>query len=166
MRPCEFILRKDPRAQNVNPLTLFRSVLILYLVCFGCYILFTRQPDYFDGEKSPAVIHWLKDSASGLRIPQAVYSDGKKEHRIDARYFLRELSEGERVEVIYESALPEKAAVYRFWGYWMTWGELLATILIYIILFQVAVNVTKNPSAESLIEQLEVKDEKKRKYID
>ena len=145
---------------------MFRSILILYIVCFGCYILFTRQPDYFDGEKSPGIIHLMKDSTSGLIIPKAVYHDGKKEHAIDARYFLREFSEGQKVEVIYESGSPEKGAVYMFWGYWMTWGELLATVLIYIALFQIAVNVTKNPSAESLIEQLEFKEEKKRKYIE
>lgn len=145
---------------------MFKSIFILYLVCFGCYIVFTRQPDYFDGEKAPAIIHWMKDSASGLRIPKAVFNDGHKEHAIDARYFLREFSEGDRVEVIYEASLPEKAAVYRFWGYWMTWGELIATIVIYILLFQVALSVTKNPTAESLVEQLDFKEEKKRRYID
>jgi hypothetical protein len=145
---------------------LFRSILILYLFCFAAYIVFSRQPDYFDGDKSPAIIHMMKDSATALMIPKAVFSDGRTEHAIDARYFLREYSEGDRVQVIYESAQPDKAAVYTFWGYWITWGELLATFLIYIALFQIAVSVTKNPTAESLIEQLEFKEEKKRKYIE
>ncbi len=145
---------------------MFKSIFILYVVCFGCYLVFTRQPDYFDGEKTPAVIHWLKDSISGMKIPQAVYNDGKKQYSIDARYFLHNFSEGEPVTVIYESGTPEKAAVYRFWGYWITWGELIATVLIYIALFQVAVSVTKNPTAEALIEQMEFKPEKKRKYMD
>ncbi len=143
---------------------MFKSISILYLVCFGCYIIFTRDPDYFDGEKSPAVIQWMTDSATGRAIPKAVFSDGRKEHAIDARYFLREFRGGEKVEVIYESDRPDKAAVYMFWGYWLTWGELMATVFIYIALFQVAVAVTKNPTAESLIEQLDFKEEKKRKY--
>jgi len=143
---------------------LYRSITILYLVCFGCYILFTRQPDYFDGEKSPAVIKWLPDSISHKNIPQAVYSDGLKQHAIDARYFLRNWKEGDKLEVIYESGSPDKAAVYAFLGYWITWGELLATILIYLALFQIAISVTKNPTPEALVEQLEYKEVKKRKY--
>jgi hypothetical protein len=145
---------------------LFKAVTILYLVCFGCYIAFTREPDYFDGEKSPAVIRWLPDSLTGRTIPKAVFNDGKKEHAIDARYFLRELVNGEKVEVIYESDRPDKAAVYMFWGYWISLGELMATVLIYLALFQIAISVTRNPTAESLVEQLEFKEEKKRKYDD
>ena len=143
---------------------LFKSILTLYLICFGCFIVFTRQPDFFDGEKSPATIHWLKDSISHRSIPKAVFSDGRKQHAIDARYFLRSLKEGEQVEVIYESDRPDLAAVYTFWGYWLGWGELIATFIIYFVLFQIAVAVTKNPTAEALIEQLEYKEEPKRKY--
>jgi hypothetical protein len=83
---------------------------------------------------------------------------------VDARYFLRDLKNGDRVEVIYETDKPEKAVVYMFWGYWISWGELIATVLIYLALFQVAIAVTKNPTPESLIEQLEFKPEKKTKY--
>jgi len=143
---------------------LFKTVSILYIICFGSYVLFCRQPDFFDGEKSPAVIHWQTDSSSGTKIPQALYSDGKKQYAIDARYFLRDLKEGEKWEVIYESATPEKAAVYAFWGYWITWGELIISVVFYLALFQIAVSVTKNPTAESLVEQLGYVEEKKRKY--
>jgi hypothetical protein len=58
------------------------------------------------------------------------------------------------------------AKVYNFWGYWITWGELLTSIGLFIALFQVAVAVTKNPTAESLKEQLEYKEEKKKRYDD
>jgi hypothetical protein len=143
---------------------LFKAVTILYLVCFGAYIVFTRQPDYFDGEKSPATIHWVADQAGGLKIPKAVFQEGGRQYAIDARYFLREWKEGDRAVVIFEMDRPEKAAVYLFWGYWLSWGELMATVLIYIALFQIAVSVTRNPTAASLIEQLDFKEEKKRKY--
>lgn len=145
---------------------MFKAVTILYLVCFGTYILLTRQPDYFDGEKSPATIHWMADKASGMKIPTAVFEEGGKQYAIDARYFLREWKEGDQAVVIYEVDRPEKAAVYLFWGYWLSWGELIATVFIYIALFQIAVSVTRNPTAESLIEQLDFKEEKKRKYDD
>lgn len=143
---------------------MYRSVTILYLVCFACYLFFTRQPDYLDGEKAPAVIHWMPDSASGRNIPKAVFNDGHKVYVVDARYFLQQMEEGDKVEVIYETDHPEKAVVYRFWGYWLTWGELIATIFIYIGLFQIAVTVTRNPTAEALMEQLDYVPEKKKRY--
>lgn len=143
---------------------MYKSITILYLVCFGCYIFFTRQPDYLDGEKSPALIQWLPDSTAGIKIPKAVFHEAGKEYAVDARYFLREWKPGERTEVIYETEHPEKGAVYAFWGYWMSWGELLATILIYLALFQIALSLTKNPTPEALLEQLEFKPEKKKKY--
>lgn len=144
---------------------MYKSITLLYLICFGSYLFLTRQPDYLDGEKSPAVIHWLPDSVTHQNIPQAVYSDGLKTHKIDARYFLREWKEGDKLEVIYETGSPEKGAVYAFWGYWISWGELLATILIYLAMFQIAVSVTSNPTPEALLEQLDYKEEKKTKYI-
>ncbi|MCK9402367.1 MAG: hypothetical protein M0Q26_03120 [Chitinophagaceae bacterium] len=145
---------------------MYKSITILYLVCFGAYMVMTRQPDYFDGEKAPAVIKWLPDSAAGTAIPKAVFNNGYKDYAIDARYFLRNWKKNEKTEVIYETDHPEMGAVYTFWGYWLTWSELLATVLIYVALFQIAISVTKNPTAEALVEQLEYKEEKKRKYLE
>lgn len=143
---------------------MYKSVTILYLVCFACYLVATRQPDYFDGEKAPATVQWLADSASGYSIPKAVFHDGRKEYAVDARYVFRTWKKEEKTEVIYETDHPEKAVVYGFWGYWLSWGELLGTIVIYFALFLVAVSVTRNPTAEALVEQLDYKPEKKRKY--
>lgn len=130
--------------------------------------MFSRQPDYFDGEKSPATIHFIQDSVSkGKKIPKAVFSDGHREYVVNAGYVLRKWSEGERTEVIYETDKPEQAVVYLFWGYWIRWGELLITMLVYAALFQIAISVTQNPTAESLLEQLEdTGKEKKRKYLE
>jgi hypothetical protein len=143
---------------------LLKSIFILYLICLGCYIPFTRQPDYLDGEKSPAVIQMVKDSTTGISIPTALYHDGRKEHKIDARYIFREWKNGDKLEVIYESASPEKAAVYSFWGYWITWREMMASVILYFVLFRIAVAVTRNPTPDALLAQLEFKDDKKKKY--
>jgi len=144
--------------------SLNRSLIILYFICFGCYILFTRQPDYFDGEKAPAFIQFIKDSSTGVFIPNAVYNDGREEHRIDARYIFREWKNGDKAEVIYETATPEKAAVYGFWGYWISWKELAASVALLVGLFGIAMVVTKNPTPEALLDQVEYKEQKKRKY--
>lgn len=104
------------------------------------------------------------DSASGRNIPKAVFHTGYQEYAVDARYVFRNLKNGDKVEVIYETEHPERAAVYRFWGYWLTWGELIATVVIYLALFQIALSVTSNPTAAALVEQLDYKPEKKRRY--
>ena len=143
---------------------MFKTIFILYIVCIACYIPFTRQPDYFDGEKSPAIIKFLKDSITAVAIPNALYHDGRLEHRIDARYIFRKWNEGDTLEVIYETNNPAKAAVYNFWGYWITWAELVASMALLLGLLLVAVMVTKNPTPEALLEQLSFKEEKKKKY--
>lgn len=145
---------------------MYKTIVILYLIVFGVYLLFTRQPDYIDGEITIATIRWQTDSAHLQPIPKAVYTIGKDSYAVDARYVLRDLYEGKKVEVIYETPKPEKGAVYGFWGYWITWGELIASVVLLIGLFQIAVVVTKNPTAEALLEQLEYHPEKKKKYSD
>ena len=143
---------------------MYKGIVILYLVCFSLYIVYSREPDFIDGEKTTATIHWLQDSIAQEKIPKAVFIVDRKEYSVDARYVLRNLPEGKRLEVIYNPAKPKQAAVYSWWGYMITWGELIGSIVLLVALFQVAVAVTKNPTPESLIEQLEYKEVKKTKY--
>ncbi|MCW3087025.1 MAG: hypothetical protein JWQ78_411 [Sediminibacterium sp.] len=133
-------------------------------MCFGCYLLFSRQPDYLDGEKAPATIQWTFDSASNRSIPKANFNTGLKNYAIDARYVFREWKNGDKTLVIYESGDPAKAAVYSIWGYWITWEELVYSIVLLLILYRVAVAITSNPTPEAVVEQLDFIPEKKRKY--
>jgi hypothetical protein len=143
-----------------------KGVFILYLICFGCYLLFTRQPDYFDGVKVPALIVKQLDSSSGKQVLKAVFNTGTQEFSVEPHYVFRNIAEGQSRTVIYETGTPEKGAIYTFWGYWITWGELVMSVILCFLLFQIAVSVTNNPSQESLIEQMEFKEEKKKKYLD
>jgi len=59
---------------------MYKSIAVLFLVVLATYILFSRQPDYFDGEITDATIHWMKDSTQN-NIPQAVFSIGKNNMR-------------------------------------------------------------------------------------
>src|SRR5690349_16595758 len=110
----------------------------MYIICFPVYVLFSRQPDYFDGELTNATIHFTKDSLGKLQ-PNAVYSLNEKTYSIDAAYLFKHYSEGENVRVIYEASEPEKGAVYRVWGYWLRWVELLFSILLLVIMYRAAV---------------------------
>lgn len=95
-----------------------------------------------------------------------VYSTGKKEYSVNADYLFRHFNEGETVDIIYELSQPEKGAVYSWWGYWFTWGETLFSLFLIIVFYKISHAVTNNPSPESVVEQLEYKPRKRRKYED
>ncbi len=145
---------------------MYKAVLILYLACFGLYILFSRQPDFFDGQQDLATIHLVKDSSANKVQAFAFYRTGKKDYSINAGYLFRTFTEGEKVPIIYETSQPEKGAIYSWWGYWVTWGETLFSIVLIVLFYQIAVAITSNPSPEAVIEQLSYKPRKKRKYED
>ncbi len=145
---------------------MYRSISIIYILLYGCFVLFARQPDFFDGEVLSATIHLAKDSANNALKPIANFSIGANKYTVPASYPLRSVSEGNVVKVIYESANPKKAVVYSVWGYWILWDELLVSSVIYLILFQVAVGITSNPTPEALLEQLEYKPKPKSRYSD
>ncbi len=131
-------------------------VIILYIVCFSCYVLFTRQPDYFDGEFTSGVIVNQSDKLI------AAYSHAGKNFSVNVPYsFLHQ--PGEKVQVIYEASDPSKGQVYGFWSYWVTFGELIASLVIVGLLYWIATSVTKNPTPEALLEELESAKKKPRK---
>jgi hypothetical protein len=143
---------------------MYKFISILYVVIFSLYVLFSRQPDYFDGEFAPATIHFATDTVKHKQITNAHFSVGISKYIVNADFMFRNFNEGERVEVIYELSNPKKGVVYAFLGYWLTLGELIASIIMWFVLFQIAVGITKNPTPEALLDQLEYVPEKKTKY--
>jgi len=131
-------------------------VIILYIVCFGCYVLFTRQPDCFDSERTIGTITEQQQKMV------AVFSDGHINQQAEVVYPYFH-TPGEKVTVIYETADTAKAKVYSFFGYWISFGEIIASLFIAIALYWVAVSVTSNPTPEALIEELEMGKKKPRK---
>lgn len=145
---------------------MYKGILTLYLVCFGCYLLFTRQPDFFDGVKVPAIVKEMTDVSSRQPVLKAVFNTGTREVAIDPYYIFRSIAEGQQLTVIYETGNPALGKVYAIWGYWVQWDEWLMSAVLCFLLFQVAVSVTSNPSPESLKERMEYQEEKKKKYLD
>ena len=146
---------------NLQPLnnSLLKVILPFYFICLLLYIFFTRQPDYADGEFANAVIHYIN------KTPNAVFIINKRTYSINAAYVLRRLNEDENVTVIYETSNPSAAAVYKWWGYWLQWDEIIASMLIPLLLYYAAKQITGNPTPEALIEELEMKKSiKRRKY--
>lgn len=79
---------------------MYRSISLIYLALYGCFVIFARQPDYFDGEITSATIHFAKDSTSQTNVPLANFSVGANKYSVKASYPLRPLSEGDKLEVI------------------------------------------------------------------
>jgi hypothetical protein len=131
-------------------------VIILYVVCFGCYVLFTRQPDYFDSERSTGTIV----PHNGKPVVQFSYANHVHYAAIEYPFLY---NTGERREVIYEAADPSNAKLYAVFGYWITFGELIASIIIVALMYYVATSITKNPTPKALIEELEMGKKKPRK---
>ena len=141
---------------------LYKTVVIIYLVCFGLYVLFSRQPDYFESDFANASIHFVKDSSSKI-TSRAFFTLQQKEFTVDVNYLFRNFSENENVKIIYNTTNPAKAALYSIWGYWIRWQEIIFTAIVLFLLFQIAVSINKNPTPEAVIEQLE-EPSKKTKY--
>lgn len=131
---------------------MYKTIAIIYIVLYGCFVVFARQPDYFDGEVTSATINMVKDSATNALKPVASFSVGANKYAVAASYPLRFIKEGDAVKVIYESSNPKKAVVYSIWGYWILWDELLVSLSIYLVLFYAAVGITSNPTPEALLE--------------
>ena len=139
---------------------MYKLLLTLYFICYACYIFYTREPDYFDGETTHAFVTLNNKTNKAT----ASYHIQGKQYFIDANYPLRTIENGEVVTIIYNPSKPEVAAVYSFWGYWLTWGELCFSIIALFISYQIAVSITSNPTAESLKEQQTIDDTPKAKY--
>lgn len=147
-----------------------KALVLIFIVVFGLYVPFSRRPDYFDGLKIPATIHFKFDSSSrqGTEKPFAEFTiNGQKQYSIPAGYIFRSYNEGDKVEVIYENAQPEQGRIYSWWGYWITWKEILFCLVGYFVLFQAAKSIVNAPAAEAIkeLEDYEKKPKvRKRRY--
>jgi hypothetical protein len=119
-------------------------------------VLFTREPDYFDSDFTTGeIIHRNNKLLVG-------FSDGHDAYSVEVKYpFL--YRPGQYVKVIYEASTPGKARVYSILGYWITFGELFASLFIVTALYWIATRITKNPTPTALIEELEMGKKKPRK---
>lgn len=142
---------------------MFKAFLPGYIICFALYILFSRQPDYFDGEIANGKIS--VHSASSQKYT-ANFREGSNEYNIDAGYILRSYTDGEPVQVIFDKQNPEKAVVYSWWGYWLTPGEFIASILIPVAFWFITHAITRNPVGVDQTVQEEDGEERRRPKYD
>ena len=141
---------------------MYKALTIIYVVCFFWYLLFSRVPDFFDGELTPGTVSQATFSVKD-KHPQVVvnYRVGSETYQyITDTWFLTSYKPGQRVMVIYDPTNPSVSGIYAFIGYWIHWSELLCTVIFFIILFIVASSITgKNRDEPSDNEMVN-----KRKY--
>ncbi len=138
---------------------MIKSVLILFIACFIVYLPFSRTPDYFDSDVTPALIEVKSDSVF------AVFKESGKTYRVQLDQKRFQSSIGSRIEIRYELSAPEHAKVNQIIGYWIEPKELIGAILILLVLLIAAYATTHQPDAASLKEQIEFKKEDTGKYI-
>lgn len=144
-----------------NRQTLYRTASLVFFVCFGIYILFSRQPDYFSSDVAKGVLVNTKGLSSTVLqqnkiergdYPVIKYVVGSQQFYLNASgNVLAKIGIKDKdIVVIYEADYPEVASIYKGFGYWLVLDELITCLVIYAVLFAVAIAVTgKNKSEAS-----------------
>jgi len=138
---------------------LIKSVLILFIFCFLSYLPFSRTPDYFDSDITPALIEAKGDSVF------AVFIESGKRYQVVLDSSIYQSKIGSRIEIRYELSAPQHAKLNQVIGYWVEPKELLGAVFILIVLLIAAYATTHRPDAASLKEQIEFKKEDTGKYV-
>ena len=138
---------------------MIKSVIILFIACFICYLPFSRTPDYFDSDITPALI----EARNGGIF--AVFKESGKQYQVALDASLYQSKIGSRIEIRYELSAPQHAKLNQVIGYWLEPKELLGAVCILIVLLIAAYATTHRPDAASLKEQIEFKKEDTGKYV-
>jgi hypothetical protein len=138
---------------------LIKSVLLLFIACFICYLPFSRTPDYFDSDITPALIEARNTGVV------AVFQESGKQYQVSLDPLVYQSKIGSRIEIRYELSAPQHAKLNQVIGYWLEPKEVLGAFFILIVLLIAAYATTHRPDAASLKEQIEFKKEDNGKYI-
>lgn len=138
---------------------MIKSVLILFIACFLVYLPFSRTPDYFDSDTTPALIEAKQGGVA------AVFNESGKTYRVPLDQKQFQSMVGTRIEIRYELSAPEHAKLNQLIGYWLVPKELLGAVCILLVLLIAAYATTHRPDAAALKEQIEFKKEDTGKYI-
>ena len=138
---------------------MIKSVLLLFIACFICYLPFSRTPDYFDSDITPALI----EARNGGIF--AVFKESGKQYQVALDPSIYQSKIGSRIEIRYELSTPQHAKLNQIIGYWLEPKEILGAFFILIVLLIAAYATTHRPDAASLKEQIEFKKEDTGKYV-
>jgi hypothetical protein len=135
---------------------MYKAAALVYVVCFFCYILFSRMPDYFGSDFTRGVVVTTETRAKSIHYKVANEAFSKKLSGWSAD----QVAKGDTVRVIFDPSDPTTAAYYSFFGYWLTLSELLLSALGFILSFIAAIFITGKEDGSPADEDFS----KKRKY--
>lgn len=144
---------------------MYKGIIILYLVCFGTYVLFSRVPDYFEGAFVPGTVEDAS-FADGRNEPRLVvrYKVGSQAyHYYSSTWRISRYQKGEKVMMIFDPSQPDRSALYTFFGYWIKWPELFFTAGFFVVFFLAAKTIT---GKEEDLPKGQQPEYRKRKYKD
>jgi hypothetical protein len=117
---------------------MYKTATILYLVILFLYILFSRQPDFFESEFTRGVIIEKQPYHKSIQ-----YQEGKEIFTKPIKgWGASKVAAGDTVKVIFDPTNPGGGTLYSFFSYWLTLPELLISAIIYIVLFIASVFIT------------------------
>ena len=123
------------------------------------FLPFSRTPDYFDSDITPALIEAKNDSVF------AVFQESGKQYYVALDPSTYQSKIGSRIEIRYELSAPQHAKINQVIGYWLEPKEVIGAFCILIVLLIAAYATTHRPDAASLKEQIEFKKEDTGKYV-
>jgi hypothetical protein len=153
------------RSLQAKTCYLYKTLVILYFTGLFCYILFSRVPDYFEGDFIEGVVTKAGFSSNNHEPELAIdYRVGSETfHYRTNMWFLTTYKPHQTVTIIYDPSNPSEACIYSIIGYWIKWPELFISAFFFIALFIAAVFITGKNNPEPFTEE---ERRKKRKYKD
>ena len=126
---------------------MYKAAVILYIVCFGSYLLLSRSPDYFESDFIKGTVQ--ANSFSDVNKDNSLiisYRVGGQLLQYQTDIWLPKLYNiGDQVTIIYNPSIPQMASLYSITDYWIKWPELIFTAAFFILLFLVAKYITGSP---------------------
>ncbi len=134
---------------------MYRAAATIYIVSFFCYVLFSRVPDYFEGEYADGVVSEATFSVKDRQPVLVVkYKVGEEEFEYTTnRWLFTSHKKGQIITMIYNPSDPAVASIYAIVGYWVTWKELFFTAIVFIILFIAAVIISGKSNSSFINEE-------------
>jgi hypothetical protein len=126
----------------INRITVNKAMLIsafIFYCLFTLYLLFSRQPNYFNSLKAKGIVVRLDQqqiySGDGFYVKSFPVVHFKTETdsvevSCNVDEYLTTYFQGDVVTVIYKGRNQGKAAILAFIGYWVTLNELMASLVI------------------------------------
>ena len=139
--------------------------LIVVVLLYAMFILFTRTPDFFSGKFTKGKVSKLSDVTYLYResIPDTIVLNPVVEYTVNGvKYVFHDdvanwppvYKLGEEVTIIYDPKNPKNAYLYAWIGYWLNVSEFFIAFLVVSIPLAIYLAVRKRSERETIRDSL------------